>query len=148
MAHIRQRIREDIVARLSARPEFDSIVSDSYAGALDELALPALNVATPNGEAEVSSGGQTKRVRRGDIILVQYLDQAPTGAELARKFDGAALVIEQVLGADMTLGGTVVRFILQEWETEYNPDQQMVLGQLTNEWSAQYELPDNDPEVP
>ena len=146
MAHIRQIIREDVVSRLAT--VFAPVqVLDSFVGPITDITPPVVNVNTPSGEAEVRTTGISPKVGRGDIVTVTYYGVADDGLAMQILLDDAAVLVEKTLKGTSTLGGKVLRLVPQEWESDFSTDKESQFGIITFEYSAQYELIDNDPEV-
>jgi hypothetical protein len=87
------------------------------------------------------------QIARGDIVVITYYGVAVDGPAMQVLLDDAAVVVEQTLKGKSTLGGLVLRLIPQEWEADFSIDKEQQFGIITFEYSAQYELIDNNPEV-
>lgn len=148
MAHIRQRIREDVITRLeSASPP--APVLDSFVGDVGEDADPPLiNVSTPSGQAEIEHTGGTTRA---DSLLVAYyfvlgeLELVHAGERAQAAIDAYCVWLEQTLGQKFEPQNA--RLIMQEWESDIDTESDQVRVVVQHDYALTYDLTDNNPEV-
>ncbi|WP_180901758.1 hypothetical protein [Martelella soudanensis] len=150
MAHLRTRIFDAILARLSAIPEFsgEGKVKRARTSAIRESLLPALTAtwAEHQETAEVrpcaGPNGEVGYDRRLPIDVIAHFQAEEPDIE----FDRIAVLVESALGGAIKLDGLVVELTLSETRSFVDRSTGVALGVGSLTFVADYKTVATDPE--
>lgn len=116
MSHARQQIREAVGTALSAIPTvtvFESRQTEKY----DDNDLPAITVSTLADEIDLDQNS-INELTQHRIISVTVECRAKQTTGIDDELDDLAVSVEDILGANETLGGLIDYFTLTGTELE------------------------------
>ncbi|WP_345900558.1 hypothetical protein [Martelella sp. UBA3392] len=150
MAHLRTRIFDAILARLSAIPEFsgEGKVKRARTSAIRESLLPALTAtwAEHQETAEVrpcaGPNGEVGYDRRLPIDVIAHFQAEEPDIE----FDRIAVLVETALGSAIKLDGLVVELTLSETRSFVDRSTGVALGVGSLTFVGDYKTVATDPE--
>ncbi len=116
MAHIRKQVRDDLVTTLTGLAQTGSNIFTGRAHAIAEASLPALFVRTPSEESGWSNIGGDPVYQRNITAIIGIL--AAGDENVGNTLDSIAVLVENAIHADPTLGGVADDLMLVATETD------------------------------
>ena len=144
MKHIRAQIREHVQLLLQGRAPFN-VVSRSRTASIAHDELPAARILLTDEEAEPLAQGTTPLYQRNSELAVELLAREVAGEAFDDVLDEMALVAEQAMTEDTTLGGLVKRMRYTGIFSDYSDEQPE--GQVVMTWQITYHTRMNEPET-
>jgi hypothetical protein len=144
--HARTQIRRAVAKMLTNLPTTQERVFEGYPWEINPEELPALEILSPSERIDEdfssSTGGVNQLGRRVTLIIVGYT----TGDDIEDRLDQIALEVERAIGADRTLGGTVIDSEITATEFAVAVDEVRV-GQVQLTYEAIYRTTRAAPET-
>ncbi len=116
MAHIRKQVRDDLVTTLTGLAQTGTNVFLGRAHPIAEAKLPALFIRTPSEESGWSNVGPDPAYQRNITAVIGIV--AVGGENVINTLDSIAVLVENAIHADPTLGGTADDLMLVSTETD------------------------------
>ena len=116
MAHIRKQVRDDLVTTLTGLAQTGTNVFKGRAHPIPDASLPALFVRTPSEESGWSNVGPDPAYQRNITAIIGIV--AVGGETVIDTLDSIAVLVENAIHADPTLGGTADDLMLVATETD------------------------------
>lgn len=129
MVHLRNQIRDAVVAALSGNTDAGTNVTPSRVYPF--ASLPGICVYTPIEESEPDT--TTHLLREVDIVIEAYADTT-----LDDTIDDLAADIETAMSTDSTFGGLCLFSWLSGTETDLTNEAEKAKGVITLTFKAQY----------
>lgn len=145
-SHARTQVRAAVATLLGNLATTQGRVFAGYPWELNPAEIPGLAILSPSERIDENfssfSGGVNQLGRRVTLIVVGYAK----GDDIEDRLDQIALEVEQALGADRTLGGTVLDSEITSTEFAIEVDDQRV-GQVRLTFEAVYRTTRAAPET-
>lgn len=145
MIHARTQIRQAVVNLLKDQTAAGNRVYESRVYPLDDPKLPALLVFTP----QESMGNPTMQrprtqARQLQLVIEGYLKAR---GDIDSDADALALEVEQLIGADPTIGGLVKDAILDVTTTQLSGEGEKPVAIVSLTFMVLYAVKENAPEI-
>ncbi len=145
MSHARTQIRQAVVNLLKDQTAAGNRVYESRVYPLDDPKLPALLVFTP----QESMGNPTMQrprtqQRQLQLVIEGYLKAR---GDIDSDADALALEVEQLIGADPTIGGLVKDAMLDVTTTQLSGEGEKPVAIVSLTFMALYAVKENAPET-
>jgi hypothetical protein len=145
MSHVRQQIRDDIVATLTGLATTGSNVFRSRIFPLEQTNLPALVIYSKSETSEYDTIGLPRSVNRVlDVAVEAYVKGV---SNYDNTLDTIAVQVEEAIAADVTLGGLAKDAQITAFEADFAGDgeQPVAVGRFTI--TVEYRTVENDVET-
>jgi len=145
MSHVRQQIRDDIVATLTGLATTGSNVFRSRIFPLEQTNLPALVIYSKSETSEYDTIGLPRSVNRVlDVAVEAYVKGV---SNYDNTLDTIAVEVEEAIAADVTLGGLAKDAQITAFEADFAGDgeQPVAVGRFTI--TVEYRTVENDVET-
>jgi hypothetical protein len=144
MTHIRQQIREKVVATLAGMPQTDGRVFKSRNYSLEERELPGICVYTLNETGSPLDMGTAIR-RKLDVAIEIYVRNADDADDT---IDGICADVEKALAADTTLGDLTKDMLYKSLAVGHTVQGERPVYVARLSYEAEYVAAETDPETP
>jgi len=142
MSHVRQQIREAVVAKLK---EITDIGDRAYPyRTIPHTTLPDIVVYTTEDEVDHEHDAGDKEIH---ILTVQVEARAKVTDDLDDVLDGLCVDVEKKMMEDASLGGLVKYLELVKTTIEMQGESEKPVGVATLEYAAWYRVSRTDPET-
>ena len=145
MTHIRQQIRDAVVARLTGLATTGGNVFGSRVYPIQPNEMPGVLVYSLRETADAETMGHPRLLVRRADIAVEVL--ATANADLDDTLDTAAKEIEVAIAADMTLGGVCRDIMMTATDITLKGDGDKIAGSARLTFEVIYTTAENDPET-
>ena len=145
MSHVRQQIRDDIVATLTGLATTGSNVFRSRIFPLEQTNLPALVIYSKSETSEYDTIGLPRSVNRVlDVAVEAYVKGV---SNYDNTLDTIAVEVEEAIAADVTLGGLAKDAQITAFEADFAGDgeQPVAVGRFII--TVEYRTVENDVET-
>ena len=145
MSHVRQQIRDDIVATLTGLATTGSNVFRSRIFPLEQTNLPALVIYSKSETSEYDTIGLPRSINRVlDVAVEAYVKGV---SNYDNTLDTIAVEVEEAIAADVTLGGLAKDAQITAFEADFAGDgeQPVAVGRFTI--TVEYRTVENDVET-
>jgi len=145
MSHVRQQIRDDIVATLTGLATTGSNVFRSRIFPLEQTNLPALVIYSKSETSEYDTIGLPRSINRVlDVAVEAYVKGV---SNYDNTLDTIAVQVEEAIAADVTLGGLAKDAQITAFEADFAGDgeQPVAVGRFTI--TVEYRTVENDVET-
>ena len=145
MSHVRQQIRDDIVATLTGLATTGNNVFRSRIFPLEQTNLPALVIYSKSETSEYDTIGLPRSVNRVlDVAVEAYVKGV---SNYDNTLDTIAVEVEEAIAADVTLGGLAKDAQITAFEADFAGDgeQPVAVGRFTI--TVEYRTVENDVET-
>jgi hypothetical protein len=147
MTHVRQQLREQMVAEIAVIPDFVDSVSSTRILNLRKEQFPFCNVFAEGEESELRAmGAQGGRILLRTVVLATEVYDIGTAEDIDNTLDGYAAELEKILG-NSTLNDLAYDVTLSSTDFSFDADSDNPTGVITLFWSVQYQTTEGDPEV-
>lgn len=145
MTHARTQIRQAVVNLLTGNTSAGSRVYASRVYALDDPKLPALLVFTPQeGMGNPSMQRPRTQQRNLQLVIEGYVKAR---GDIDAEADALALEVEQIIGADPTLGGLVKDATLDTISTQLSGEGEKPVAIISLTFAVLYCVKENAPQT-
>lgn len=145
MTHARTQIRQAVVNLLKDNTAAGSRVYASRVYALDDPKLPALLVFTPQeGMGNPSMQRPRTQQRNLQLVIEGYVKAR---GDIDAEADALALEVEQIIGADPTLGGLVKDAMLDTSTTQLSGEGEKPVAIISLTFAVLYCVKENAPQT-
>lgn len=145
MTHARTQIRQAVVNLLKDNTAAGSRVYASRVYALDDPKLPALLVFTPQeGMGNPSMQRPRTQQRNLQLVIEGYVKAR---GDIDAEADALALEVEQIIGADPTLGGLVKDATLDTTSTQLSGEGEKPVAIISLTFAVLYCVKENVPQT-
>lgn len=145
MSHARTIIRQAVIALLKGNTSAGNNVFEARVYPIDDPKLPALLVYTKLetlGEQSMSRPRTQQRELRLSIEVY-----VKTRGKVDEDTDALALEIEQLIAADVTLGGLVKDMVLDTTETQFSDDGERPVAVAVMNYAILYTVKEHQPQT-
>ncbi len=145
MTHARTQIRKAVVNALKGNTAAENRVYESRVYALDDPKLPALLVFTPQESmGQPSIQRPRTQMRQLQLMVEGYLKAR---GDIDSDADALALEVEQLIGADPTLGGLVKDAMLDTTATRLSGEGEKPVAIVSLTFVILYSVKENAPQT-
>lgn len=145
MTHARTQIRKAVVNALKGNTAAENRVYESRVYALDDPKLPALLVFTPQESMGQPSVQRPRtQMRQLQLMVEGYLKAR---GDIDSDADALALEVEQLIGADPTLGGLVKDAMLDTTATRLSGEGEKPVAIVSLTFVILYSVKENAPQT-
>lgn len=145
MTHARTQIRKAVVNALKGNTAAENRVYESRVYPLDDPKLPALLVFTPQESmGQPSIQRPRTQMRQLQLMVEGYLKAR---GDIDSDADALALEVEQLLGADPTLGGLVKDAMLDTTATRLSGEGEKPVAIVSLTFLILYSVKENAPQT-
>lgn len=145
MSHARTQIRQAVIALLKGNTSAGNNVLEARVYPIDDPKLPALLVYTKLetlGEQSMSRPRTQQRELRLSIEIY-----VKVRGKVDEDTDALALEIEQLIAADVTLGGLVKDMVLDTTETQFSDDGERPVAVAVMNYAILYTVKEHQPQT-
>jgi hypothetical protein len=150
MSHARTIIRQAVIALLKGNTSAGNNVFEARVYPIDDPKLPALLVYTKLetlGEQSMSRPRTQQRELRLSIEVYVKAQNKMSGRKVDEDTDALALEIEQLIAADVTLGGLVKDVVLDTTETQFSDDGERPVAVAVMNYAILYTVKEHQPQT-
>ena len=145
MTHARTQIRKAVVNALKANTAAENRVYESRVYPLDDPKLPALLVYTPQESmGQPSIQRPRTQMRQLQLMVEGYLKAR---GDIDSDANALALEVEQLIGADPTLGGLVKDAMLDTTATRLSGEGEKPVAIISLTFVILYSVKENAPQT-
>jgi len=151
VSHARTQIRQAVIALLKGNTSAGNNVFEARVYPIDDPKLPALLVYTKLetlGEQSMSRPRTQQRELRLSIEVYVKAQSKISGRKVDEDTDALALEIEQLIAADVTLGGLVKDIVLDTTETQFSDDGERPVAVAVMNYAILYTVKEHQPQTP
>ena len=145
MAHARTTIRQAIVTLLTGATAAGNNVFDSRVYPVDANSLPGIIVYSNNEATDTDTISPPRSQTRVVSISVEVYAKVTSNVETV--VDDLAVEIEQLIGADSTIGGVCKDTVLESTEISLTGEGEKPLAVLTLTFEILYRVKENSPQT-
>lgn len=136
MAHIRQQIRDRVIADVTGLATTGSNVHDTRLYNFTQGNLPALAVYTQNETSEISTISPTVTLDRELEVIIECYAEANQNIE--NTLDTIASEVENSLGSDLTLNNLCITQFLSSTDIDFTSEGEKPLGICKLTYNVRY----------
>ena len=136
MAHIRQQIRDRVIADVTGLATTGSNVHDTRLYNFTQGNLPALVVYTQNETSEISTISPTVTLDRELEVIIECYAEANQNIE--NTLDTIASEVENSLGSDLTLNNLCITQFLSSTDIDFTSEGEKPLGICKLTYNVRY----------
>ena len=145
MTHARTQIRQAVVNLLKDNTAAGNRVYASRVYALDDAKLPALLVFTPQESMGNPTMQRPRTQQRSLSLMIEGYVKAR--GDIDAEADALALEVEQIIGADPTLGGLVKDVMLDTTSTQLSGEGEKPVAIISLTFAVLYCVKENAPQT-
>ncbi len=145
MSHVRQQIRDAVVAAVTSLTTTGNRVYASRVYNVEAANLPCLKVYTLSENSEPDTMAVPRLLRRELRVNIEACCKAADS--LDDDIDTVCKEVEEAIAADSTLGSLVHDIWLETLEIELNDGGDQPHGTASMTWVAEYSIYENDVET-
>lgn len=145
MSHARIIIRQAVIALLKGNTSAGNNVFEARVYPIDDPKLPALLVYTKLETLGEQSMSRPRTQQRELRLSIEVYVKAR--GKVDEDTDALALEIEQLIAADVTLGGLVKDMVLDTTETQFSDDGERPVAVAVMNYAILYTVKENVPNM-
>ncbi len=146
MSHARTQIRQAVIALLKGNTSAGNNVFEARVYPIDDPKLPALLVYTKLETLGEQSMSRPRTQQRELRLSIEVYVKAR--GKVDEDTDALALEIEQMIAADVTLGGLVKDMVLDTTETQFSDDGERPVAVAVMNYAILYTVKEHQPQTP
>lgn len=143
MSHARTQIRQAVIALLKGNTSAGNNVFEARVYPIDDPKLPALLVYTKLETLGEQSMSRPRTQHRELRLSIEVYVKAR--GKVDEDTDALALEIEQLIAADVTLGGLVKDMVLDTTETQFSDDGERPVAVAVMNYAILYTVKEHQP---
>tara|TARA_R110000772_G_scaffold179249_1_gene290648 strand:- start:353 stop:796 length:444 start_codon:yes stop_codon:yes gene_type:complete len=136
MAHIRQQIRDRVIADVTGLATTGANVYDSKLYTFTQGELPALAVYTQNETSEISTIAPAVTLDRELEVIIECYAEA--NANIENTLDTIASEVENSLGTDLNLNNLAITQFLSSTDIDFTSEGEKPLGICKLTYNVRY----------
>ncbi|WP_439271859.1 phage tail terminator protein [Pseudochrobactrum sp. HB0163] len=145
MSHARTQIRQAVIALLKGNTSAGNNVFEARVYPIDDPKLPALLVYTKLETLGEQSMSRPRTQQRELRLSIEVYVKAR--GKVDEDTDALALEIEQLIAADVTLGGLVKDMVLDTTETQFSDDGERPVAVAVMNYAILYTVKEHQPQT-
>lgn len=145
MSHARTQIRQAVIALLKDNTSAGNNVFEARIYPIDDPKLPALLVYTKLETLGEQSMSRPRTQQRELRLSIEIYVKAR--GKVDEDTDALALEIEQLIAADVTLGGLVKDMVLDTTETQFSDDGERPVAVAVMNYAILYTVKEHQPQT-
>lgn len=145
MSHARTQIRQAVIALLKGNTGAGNNVFEARVYPIDDPKLPALLVYTKLETLGEQSMSRPRTQQRELRLSIEVYVKAR--GKVDEDTDALALEIEQLIAADITLGGLVKDMVLDTTETQFSDDGERPVAVAVMNYAILYTVKEHQPQT-
>ena len=145
MSHARTQIRQAVIALLKGNTGAGNNVFEARIYPIDDPKLPALLVYTKLETLGEQSMSRPRTQQRELRLSIEVYVKAR--GKVDEDTDALALEIEQLIAADVTLGGLVKDMVLDTTETQFSDDGERPVAVAVMNYAILYTVKEHQPQT-
>lgn len=145
MSHARTQIRQAVIALLKGNTSAGNNVFEARVYPIDDPKLPALLVYTKLETLGEQSMSRPRTQQRELRLSIEVYVKAR--GKVDEDTDALALEIEQLIAADVTLGGLVKDMVLDTTETQFSDDGDRPVAVAVMNYAILYTVKEHQPQT-
>ncbi len=145
MSHARTQIRQAVIALLKGNTSAGNNVFEARVYPIDDPKLPALLVYTKLETLGEQSMSRPRTQQRELRLSIEVYVKAR--GKVDEDTDALALEIEQLIAADVTLGGLVKDMVLDTTETQFSDDGERPVAVAVMNYAILYIVKEHQPQT-
>jgi hypothetical protein len=145
MSHARTQIRQAVIALLKGNTSAGNNVFEARVYPIDDPKLPALLVYTKLETLGEQSMSRPRTQQRELRLSIEVYVKAR--GKVDEDTDALALEIEQLIAADVTLGGLVKDMVLDTTETQFSDDGERPVAVAVMNYVILYTVKEHQPQT-
>jgi hypothetical protein len=145
MSHARTIIRQAVIALLKGNTGAGNNVFEARVYPIDDPKLPALLVYTKLETLGEQSMSRPRTQQRELRLSIEVYVKAR--GKVDEDTDALALEIEQLIAADVTLGGMVKDMVLDTTETQFSDDGERPVAVAVMNYAILYTVKEHQPQT-
>lgn len=145
MSHARTQIRQAVIALLKGNTNAGNNVFEARVYPIDDPKLPALLVYTKLETLGEQSMSRPRTQQRELRLSIEVYVKAR--GKVDEDTDALALEIEQLIAADVTLGGLVKDMVLDTTETQFSDDGERPVAVAVMNYAILYTVKEHQPQT-
>lgn len=145
MSHARTQIRQAVIALLKGNTSAGNNVFEARVYPIDDPKLPALLVYTKLETLGEQSMSRPRSQQRELRLSIEVYVKAR--GKVDEDSDALALEIEQLIAADVTLGGLVKDMVLDTTETQFSDDGERPVAVAVMNYAILYTVKEHQPQT-
>ena len=145
MSHARTQIRQAVIALLKGNTGAGNNVFEARVYPIDDPKLPALLVYTKLETLGEQSMSRPRTQQRELRLSIEVYVKAR--GKVDEDTDALALEIEQLIAADVTLGGLVKDMVLDTTETQFSDDGERPVAVAVMNYATLYTVKEHQPQT-
>lgn len=145
MSHARTIIRQAVIALLKGNTSAGNNVFEARVYPIDDPKLPALLVYTKLETLGEQSMSRPRTQQRELRLSIEVYVKAR--GKVDEDTDALALEIEQLIAADVTLGGLVKDMVLDTTETQFSDDGERPVAVAVMNYAILYTVKEHQPQT-
>ncbi|MBN66953.1 MAG: hypothetical protein CMM94_05235 [Rickettsiales bacterium] len=145
MSHARTQIRQAVIALLKGNTSAGNNVFEARVYPIDDPKLPALLVYTKLETLGEQSMSRPRTQQRELRLSIEVYVKAR--GKVDEDTDALALEIEQLIAADVTMGGLVKDMVLDTTETQFSDDGERPVAVAVMNYAILYTVKEHQPQT-